>query len=654
VRLRQLNIVSIVGLLAVCVGLVAVMGWGLQRLASASAEMHHYFEMRERVGGGLRTEIESYLRSGDAEQLVASLASLTAVEGELTQLPATIAEPLADQLQALRQRLDGEMRAAGKLSGNPQALLQQAESDLRAGLAELAGLALAAEVVEETRTAYLRLTGELGRAVAELALARERFAAQSDDNLADNVRFHHAEVERSVTALQTLPPLGVSEAREMNAFEALMWSDKPAADEQGDRSVRLREELGFVVGRYPGALAATQTQIAAAAQARESVRAAVAGALSTLAGAEAELGARQQQIRQQVQWTLLSLVLFVAGIGCLLYGVQRHLGSTLMRIAEHLRLLAEGQLGALLRLRSPIDEVNTLSGSTGRLQQVLAEVVAELQQRSLDIGAAGARVLESAQALEQRQHCQRDQSAQAASAVTEMTAASERVATAAAEVTTTTELAAALIAQNSAIIDEATHSVGALGDEMAATATALLRLRDDADQVQDFVTAIRSIADRTNLLALNAAIEAARAGEQGRGFAVVADEVRQLAGRSSEASAQISEALERISLSSGNLARAVARQQAAGETTVTAARSASAAQQQLVDHVGGIRGAVAQIAAQAQGQYEAATAVEEFVTSVVEAAEQAAAQAVDSVRLSQALQETGQQVAVLAGRFALE
>jgi hypothetical protein len=101
-------------------------------------------------------------------------------------------------------------------------------------------------------------------------------------------------------------------------------------------------------------------------------------------------------------------------------------------------------------------------------------------------------------------------------------------------------------------------------------------IQKSAQQMNEIIGVIDSLAFQTNILALNAAVEAARAGEQGRGFAVVAAEVRSLAQRSAASSREIRELI-----------------QASGQQVSTSVAQIRAAGTSMTEIVNGVRGVAA-------------------------------------------------------------
>ncbi|MBF0213752.1 MAG: CZB domain-containing protein [Magnetococcales bacterium] len=83
-------------------------------------------------------------------------------------------------------------------------------------------------------------------------------------------------------------------------------------------------------------------------------------------------------------------------------------------------------------------------------------------------------------------------------------------------------------------------------DQAQGTHNTMTRLANSAQEIDQVLEMINSIASQTNMLALNASIEAAGAGEAGKGFAVVANEVKELARQTADATRLIAAKIQEI------------------------------------------------------------------------------------------------------------
>ncbi len=113
----------------------------------------------------------------------------------------------------------------------------------------------------------------------------------------------------------------------------------------------------------------------------------------------------------------------------------------------------------------------------------------------------------------------------------------EKITTSITEHVNTTEQ---VVGNGKEMMDELIRQVENSQSASKLVAGEMNTLRDNADNMQNILSLINSVATQTGLLALNASIEAARAGEAGKGFAVVASEISHLANQTKEATGNIS------------------------------------------------------------------------------------------------------------------
>ncbi|WP_035852299.1 methyl-accepting chemotaxis protein [Deefgea rivuli] len=237
----------------------------------------------------------------------------------------------------------------------------------------------------------------------------------------------------------------------------------------------------------------------------------------------------------------------------------------LVAIVAVLSVLLNILIAPLQRLAVAMEEVSTGEGDLtrqlpihgqdeiGRTAQAFNQFVVTLRKMFIEVRSQSDAVSQASQQLAGPAHTVRSSSMHQAEAATstaasveEVTVSIQHIADSARDFEHTARETGQETSASQIKVDEVAKEIAQIHETMAHLVSSMQSLNTQSLQVNQIVQTIKDIADQTNLLALNAAIEAARAGDMGRGFAVVADEVRKLAGRSGEATIEISSIVNAI------------------------------------------------------------------------------------------------------------
>ncbi|KIP99457.1 MULTISPECIES: methyl-accepting chemotaxis protein [Pseudomonas] len=585
-RLKSLTNLNTLLLVGVGIALACTLWWSQRALERPYVLMEQYLGLSQQFQREAAGNIFGYLESGDALRHSAALQSLDALQEKVAQLPANLAGDLGNSLSDLKTFAADQLLAAGKLSGDPQGLLIQAEREMAGALSQIARYA--DEGQGDAAQAYGRPLFEASQHLARLALARDKLVSSGRSELAADVEREVQSLQEMAKTIEGLALLGVTDeaASGGNAFASLMGLDSDSLESEAqDRGIALKRELNSLLGRYPGELNRTRALIEQRAQLAAATRARLDAVQQSFTTLEPQVRAEHGRIQGEVRLILGAMVALILLIALIIDTLQRRLSRLLERLVPALSAWAAGDFSSDVHLATNTRELRDIEESLNRLRAYLVDLVGTIHQHAGQVSASSRTLADLSGGLHDGAERQASDTAQIRDALGELEATILQVAEDASQTATAGRDADRALAQGQLVIGNSLTGLHALVEEVQGNAQAIERLAEETGTIGSVLTVIRSIAEQTNLLALNAAIEAARAGEAGRGFAVVADEVRTLSLRTSAATAQIQDVIGRLQQAANGSLLAMRSQVEHAEATANQARTADGALDEIVNAI---------------------------------------------------------------------
>ena len=357
------------------------------------------------------------------------------------------------------------------------------------------------------------------------------------------------------------------------------------------------------------------------------------------------------QMYSSAQW-VVGLIIVIALIATLLLAwlLTRSITAPLSQALSVARTIAAGDLSQPINV-SGNDEPAQLLGALVTMQTQLQTTIRGISESAQQLASAAEEMSSVMEQSTRGLQAQNDEIEQAATAVTQMSAAVDEVAGNAVSSAEASQASDEDSKHGHYQISETISSIQNLVDEVLSASNKAEGLAVQAQDISKVLEVIRGIAGQTNLLALNAAIEAARAGEAGRGFAVVADEVRSLAQRTQNSTEEIEQMISGIQQGTQDTVEALNSSAEHAGQTLQRANSAGSALEKITAAISQISQRNLVIASAAEQQALVAREVDRSLVNIRDLSTQTAAGATQTSAASQELSRLAVDLNGLVTRF---
>jgi methyl-accepting chemotaxis protein len=542
-------------------------------LTSSRAQLVGYQALKSATTVNFYRTIAKYLQSGDAGLLTTAQQELAQINEQSNQLnlPALTAN-IEQNTAQISQNITTKYRALGKLSGDPLALIRNAEQNMLSLTYAIAQYAQQSQALTpQQRINYLANTQLISKSLNELIHSREKyFLVNVNVNVNDDnyIQVITVELKSLVKKLANMPDLAIYAEIDEDDF----FADEENRDNLASDAIN---ELSSLTNRYLVEFNNTLTLKLNSQKGIQQLVADVAELEEIILTGETAIIKKQAQLNHKLMLIVLGLTAFLFLFLVANYVLQR---TVILNPLRKLRdsfvaLVEQGKVDNIegISIKTELGEISS------SFNQMVNKLAKDDQQKAhqLDLVANALKAMES----------QVKNIYQSSASTSEHVQGARQIMAALGQATETVNDLSSQVVDNAQATQQAMEaSQERVGQVLQASEstniaaqqskTAITSLSQSVDSVTFIVDVIAAIADQTNLLALNAAIEAARAGEHGRGFSVVADEVRQLAGKTQESLQQISAKLAQLQSATNSI-----------QSTIDDIETASANQQSIADQL---------------------------------------------------------------------
>lgn len=561
--------------------------------------------------------------SSDPEQV----AEFSARRDELdTALRAAQAEQSLQTKTAMARALLGQAQVMIKLIASQSGLSQDSQRDVR----------MLAELLTSVTPVITAALGE-GRAVGSYTFGQGYLNSDASNKLDDLLL--ELEKQQAQYGAQLQDVLGGSAAalRELEAYTQASRESLQASSDIVQDQVIMAEALDRPWDEFYDLISAEMAKTYALNDA-------------ILAFLDDELELRLEEKRLLMTLLLAALAVVFLLVVYLYSAFYMSTRATLRSLGATMDRVAAGDMTARSKVQSR-DEL-------GELGQVFNDTVAKIRELIERVGQTVGEVERQASRVQtvsadsnQTVSEQRGQIEQVATAMNEMSATAQGVATSAEAAVGSAESVNQETVNGRGLVAAQVGGIERLAAEIEQSVIVINQLASDSKAISQVLDVIKGVAEQTNLLALNAAIEAARAGEQGRGFAVVADEVRNLAKRTQQSTEEIEQMIGRLQGGVGAAVKAMHSSHAMAEDTVGRSAQVQQALENILAAVGVIVDQNQQIAAAAEEQTAVAHDIDRNIVAINEAGQRTAEGAGHTEQASRELTELVGRLQQLIGAF---